>query len=91
MAFTVVHFRPSDPQEAAEFDAFLRMLPELRERHLGDYVAVCGGEVIAHGSWLDTVDREAKRLAPGRVVYFGWVDPPDYVAESGLFEVIEEV
>jgi hypothetical protein len=91
MALTVEHLRPADPAEAVEFDHFMRMLPMLREQHPGDYVAVCGGEVIARDSWLDAVDREAKRLAPGRVVYLGFIDPPDYVVHFTGITVLEEL
>lgn len=92
MVSNVTHFRPQDPAEAAEFDAFLRMLPGLRVTHGGQYVVVCGGEVIASGFDLDTVDRTVKPVARGRPIYYGWVEPPDgFVAFSGLFEVREEV
>ena len=49
MVSKVTHFRPQDPAEAAEFDAFMGMLPILRLTHPGQFVAVCGGEVIATG------------------------------------------
>jgi hypothetical protein len=89
---TTTYHRPADPREAAEFDAFERLLPALRERHPDEYVAVCGGEVVAHGFWLDAVDREAKRLAPGRAVYLGWVEPGDeYVVRIGGVTVVEEL
>lgn len=90
MALTVTHYRPTDPTEAVEYDHFMRMLPELREQHPGDHVAVCGGEVIARGMFASRVHDEATARTDGRTFYIGFIDPHDYVLESGLFEVLED-
>ena len=70
------------------YDAFLRMLPARREQHPGDYVGVCGGEVIARGMFFDVVFREGMTRAGGRAVYVGFLNPPDYGIHIGGLEVI---
>jgi hypothetical protein len=76
----VVHYRPPDPAEAAEFDAFLRLLPDLRPTHAHQYVAVSGGRVVAAGPHLGTV----RAAAGGAAYYCGWVEPVGgYVPRSG--------
>lgn len=91
MTYTVEHFRPTDPAEAAEFDHFSRLLPALRDTHPGDYVAVCGGAVIARGPTLDSVYRTGSGLAAGRGVYVGWIDPPGGVeVRFGGLTVMED-
>lgn len=89
MALNVVHYRPSDPVEAVEYDHFVRMLPALREQHPGDYVAVCGGEVIARGMFFNEVYADGKKRAAGRAVYLGFIDPHDYVVHFGGFTIVE--
>jgi hypothetical protein len=89
MALTVEHFRPADPAEAVEFDHFMRMLPALRERHPGDYDAVCGGELIARSEFSSRVDSEAQVRAAGRAVYVGFIDPHSYVIHIGGFDIIK--
>ena len=92
MVSNVKYYRPQDPAEAAEFDAFMRMLPELRHTHGGKNVAICGGEVVAVGDFLNLVEQRARLLTQGRAVYYAWIEPPEgYIAFSGLFEVREGV
>jgi hypothetical protein len=80
----VRYFRPSDPEEAAEFDAFLAMLPRLRESHAGEFVAVRAGRVIASGAYLDPVLKQAKSAVGPDAFYCGWVEPPGgYVFRLG--------
>ncbi len=88
MVSTVEYFRPRDPAEGVEYDAFLRMLPQLRTDHGGEFVAVSGGEVIASGVYVHTVEKDARRAAAGRTYYCEWVEPPEgYVFSIGGFEV----
>lgn len=75
MVSHATHFRPADPAQAAEFDAFVGMLPILRITHPFQNVAVCGGEVIARGSFPADVEEEAREIANGRPVYIGRVEP----------------
>lgn len=75
MVSNVTHFRPTNPAQAAEFDAFMDMLPVLRLTHPFAHVAICGGEVIACGSFPADVEEEAKEIANGRAVYYGRVEP----------------
>jgi hypothetical protein len=89
MAFTVEHLRPADPALATEYDHFMRMLPALRESHLGEYVAICDGEVIAVNDFASTVYADGRTRAAGRPVYVGFIDPPDYVVHIGGFTVLE--
>jgi hypothetical protein len=89
MALNVEHYRPADPAEAVEYDHFMRMLPALRENHAGDHVAVCDGKAVVIDQFASTVDDEGRRLAAGRPVYFGFIDPPDYVVRIGGVTVIE--
>jgi hypothetical protein len=51
------------------------MLPVLRITHPFQNVAICGGEVIARGSFPADVEEEAREIANGRPVYLGWVEP----------------
>ena len=91
MVSTVKYYRPQDPAEATEFDAFLRMLPDLRAKHGGQYVAICGGEIVARGVTLLFVDQDAKRIANGRVYFREWVEPPEgYVFRIGGVTVLPE-
>jgi len=57
--------RPSDPNLAAEHDAFLRLLPALMAQHAGKYVAVNGGQVVAVADSEVEVLNLAHRLFPG--------------------------
>ena len=90
MVSTVQYFRPQDPAEGEEYDAFLRMLPQLRTSHLWEYVAIYGGEVVAGGVHLDPVLREATRFADGRAVYCGRVEPEGHVCFIGGFTVLAD-
>jgi hypothetical protein len=82
------HFRPVDPREAVEFDAFLQLLPTLQQTRPGDHVAVCGGAVIASGKFASRVHDAAVAIAEGRAFYLGWVEPAGgWTVMSGLFEV----
>jgi len=88
---TVAYYRPSDPAIAVEFDDFLHLLPMLRTTHGGQYVAVCGGQVIASGLYVDTVLRLAEQVVAGRLFYCGWVEPLEGdVFQSGKVEILPD-
>jgi hypothetical protein len=74
-ATSVRYYRPADPREAAEFDSFLALLPELRESHAGEYVVVRGGRVIASGANLDPLLKRAKETVGAEPFYCGWIEP----------------
>jgi hypothetical protein len=88
----VTYYRPVDPAVAAEFDAFLQMLPGLRTSHGGHYVAVSGGRIIASGLYLDGVDKLAKQaVGPDAAVYHGWVEPSGWARfRSGKLVEVRE-
>lgn len=81
---SVTYYRPADPAVAAEYDAFMRMLPDLRQTHGHQHVAVCGGRIVAAGTHLTEVHRIVRRAANGAAYYCGRVDPVGgYVFRSG--------
>jgi hypothetical protein len=88
----VTYYRPTDPAVAAQFDAFLRMLPGLRTSHGGHYVAVSGGAVVASGLYLDGVDKLARQaVGPDAAVYHGWVEPSGWTGfRSGKLVEVRE-
>jgi hypothetical protein len=61
--------RPTNPQLAAEFDAFEAKLPELMKQYAGKYVALHGGEVVAVANSEVGALTTAYEQAPGRLVY----------------------
>jgi hypothetical protein len=61
--------RPTNPQLAAEYDAFERKLPELMKQYAGKYVALHGGEVVAVADSEVGALTAAYEQAPGRLVY----------------------
>jgi hypothetical protein len=71
----VRYYRPADPGEAAEFDSFIALLPQLGESHAGEYVAVRGGQVIASGLSLDPVLKLARAALGSEPFFCGWVEP----------------
>ena len=89
---TTFHADPTtDPGEGYEILAFEMMIPQLRAEHGGEYVALRDGRVIASGEDLDSVCREAVRVAPARAVYCGWVEPMEGgVAFFSRIEVPDE-
>jgi hypothetical protein len=72
---TVKYYRPDEPAVAVEFDGFLAILPQLRESHAGEYIAVRGGQVIASGTDLDSVHKQAKAAVGTEPFFCGWVEP----------------
>jgi hypothetical protein len=87
---SVRYFRPVDPAEAAEFDSFLQLLPQLRSCYAGCYVAVRGGQVIASGAYADAVHKQAtgSGAAP---FYCAWVEPPEgHIFRVGAPRLIAE-
>jgi hypothetical protein len=87
----VTYYRPADPAEAAEFDAFLRLLPQLRPTHGHQYVAVSGGRVVAAGVYLGDVERMARAAVGVAPAYVGWVEPVGgYVFMSGQFRIVPD-
>jgi hypothetical protein len=88
----VTYHRPEDPAVAAEFDAFMRMLPGLRATHGGHHVAVSGGSVVASGVFLNEVDRMAKQAVGFNApIYHGWVEPVGWTGfRSGQLIVLGE-
>ena len=48
--------------------AWLAKHPEIRNRHKGEYIAVSGESVIAHGTNLADVMREAKKSDPDPLI-----------------------
>jgi hypothetical protein len=88
----VRYYRPSDPGEAVEFDSFVSILPQLRESHAGEYVAVLGGRVIAAGVHADAVFKRAEADAGAAPFYCAWVEPPGgYVFRFGSASSVTEV
>jgi hypothetical protein len=75
-ATRVKYYRPVDPAVAAEYDSFIVMMPQLRESHPGEYVAVRGGRVIASGNDLDAVLKRARVMIGAAPFYCGWIEPP---------------
>lgn len=57
--------RPTEPQRAAEHDAFLRTLPELMKQYAGKYVAIHNGQVVAVGEGEVEALNAAHRAQPG--------------------------
>ncbi|MBY0456072.1 MAG: hypothetical protein K2V38_01910 [Gemmataceae bacterium] len=60
--------RPTNPQLAAEFDAFERLLPELMREYAGKYVALHNGVVAVAASEVGALTA-AHEQQPGRLVY----------------------
>jgi hypothetical protein len=88
---TVKYYRPDDPAVAVEFDSFLALLPQLRESHGGQYVAVRSGRVIASGTDLDSVLKQAKAAVGTEPFFCGLVEPPGgYVCRFGSPTVVSE-
>ena len=48
--------------------AWLAKHPEIRARYRGEYIAVSGEKVIAHGTELPDVMREAKKTDPDPLI-----------------------
>lgn len=61
--------RPTNPQLAAEFDAFERLLPDLMRDHAGKYVALHNGAVVAVADSEVGALTVAHHQQPGRLVY----------------------
>lgn len=61
--------RPTNPELAAEFDAFERMLPELMKQYAGKYVALHNGEVVVAGATRTDALTVAHQQQPNRLVY----------------------
>ena len=57
--------RTLHPSLVPEEDAYIRMLPELLKTHLGQYVVIHGGRLIAFGSKQHEVLKSAFQIAPG--------------------------
>jgi hypothetical protein len=59
--FDAPRFGPSKPKSKwdAEYEAFLRLLPELLQTHGGQYVAIHEGKVVGFGSDQLAVARAA--------------------------------
>lgn len=62
--------RKLHPSLIPEEDAYIRMLPELLKTHLGKYVVIHGGEVIASGDREHEIIQSAFRTAPGQSMFF---------------------
>ena len=85
------YYRPDVPAEAAEFDSFLSLLPELRPTHGGNFVAVRAGRVIASGIYLDPVLKLAKAAVGSKPFYCGWIEPiGGYVFRFGSPTLLSE-
>lgn len=67
-----------------ERDAFRSLLPALRFRHPGEYVAIANGDVVVHGPSRGDVTRRffADRRGP---VYIGPVGPRRVVRQASPF------
>ena len=88
---SVRYYRPADPVIAAEFDSFIALLPQLRESHGGEYVAVCRGGIVASGIDLDSVMKQAIARVGADPYYCGWVEPVGgYVFRVGSPSVLPE-
>ena|SRR5437870_781107 len=76
--------RPTNPELAAEYDAFERMLPELMSQYAGKYVALRGGVVVAVGDTKIDAATAAHRLQPGVPAYTRLVtDQPQPIERIG--------
>ena len=62
--------RDLHPSLVPEEDAYVRMLPELLRTHLGKYVGIHGGELVAAASTKMEALRAANRCAPKQAMYF---------------------
>lgn len=60
--------RPTNPELAAEHDAFERMLPELMRQYAGKFVTLRGGAVVTVADTEIDALTEAHRLRPGVLV-----------------------
>jgi len=80
---------PTPDKWALEHQAFRRQLPELLQRHPGQYVAVHGGQVVAWGPDKLAVALEAFRQVGNVPIHVGLVaeDPPA-AARSGIRRVL---
>lgn len=81
--------RPTNPQLAAEFDAFERMLPELMKQYAGKYVALHNGEVVAVADSEVGALTAAREQHPGRMAYARLVtDQPQPIERIPSFREI---
>ena len=55
------------------YEYFLRMLGKLMDRYEGQYVAIVGVSVVAHGKRADRVYEKARKIQPGKRVLIGQV------------------
>jgi hypothetical protein len=64
---------------------FLSMLPLLYSRYPGEYVAVSGGEIVAHGSSRNEVTRKFFQRPNRGSVYIGFVGPQRTIRQASPF------
>ena len=81
--------RPTHLKLAAEYDAFVRMLPDLLAEHPGKYVAVHDGRVVAVGDSESGVRTAARQTHPGVLVLVRRVtDQPEPIQRVPTFRPV---
>jgi hypothetical protein len=86
---TVQHPRPSHPKVAAEYDVFLRMLPEWLLQYRGRYVAVHEGAIVAVGDTEVETLNLAYARQPGALVLVRKVtDQPEPIERLPSFRPV---
>lgn len=55
------------------YSFFLRSLRKLMEKYEGEYVAIVGGEIVAHGMDGKKVYDRARRVSPESKIFLGQV------------------
>jgi hypothetical protein len=63
---TVAADAPETPEMAAEREAFLELHPQLIEKHLGEYVAIHGGQLVDHDPQVGALYARINRRYPDR-------------------------
>lgn len=82
---SIQHFVTAQDKWAREFDAFRRLLPELLKTHLGKFVAIHNGALIAQGDRRLEVALAALKQVGNVDIHVGLVsEETQPVIRSGL-------
>jgi hypothetical protein len=81
--------RPTNPELAAEHDAFVKTLPELMTEYAGKYVAIRNGRVVAVGESEVEARTAAHQSHPGALVLVRLVtDQPQPIERLPIYRQV---